>query len=212
MSAVYSDRNLLFGVLALQMDFLDRDALIAALNAWILDKTKPLGDILVEQHTLRADERDVLDALVQKRLDRHHGDVEKSLAAVAVPTPLRADLHNLADPDVQASVAHLPATSESDQPAAVYRKSWHIRTREFPDCVDEVRDGAVYRKSWNIRSRGWIGRHTTLVITGVGVLLIALISAAVGTVFISYARHKVKVHTHRHHSVRIALAGTNQIR
>jgi hypothetical protein len=38
-----ADRNLLFGILALQMDFLGRDALIAAMNAWVLDKAKPLG-------------------------------------------------------------------------------------------------------------------------------------------------------------------------
>ena len=117
MSAAYSDRNLLFGVLALQMDFLDRDALIAAINAWIHEKTKPLGDILVEQRTLRADERDVLDALVQKHLDRHCGDVEESLAAVEVPTPLREELRSLADPDVQASLALLPTPSESDEPS-----------------------------------------------------------------------------------------------
>ncbi len=98
MSAASSDRNLLFGVLALQMDFLDRDALIAAMQAWIHDKTKPLGDILVEQHALRPDERDALDTLVQKHLDRHCGDVEKSLAAVKVPTPLREELRSLADP------------------------------------------------------------------------------------------------------------------
>jgi len=52
MSAANSDRNLLFGILALQMDFISRDALIAAMNAWIHDKTKPLGDILVEQQAL----------------------------------------------------------------------------------------------------------------------------------------------------------------
>ena len=39
-----ADRNLLFGILALQMDFVGRDALIAAMNAWVLDKAKPLGD------------------------------------------------------------------------------------------------------------------------------------------------------------------------
>jgi hypothetical protein len=37
-----ADRNLLFGILALQMDFIGRDALIAAMNAWVLDKSKPL--------------------------------------------------------------------------------------------------------------------------------------------------------------------------
>ena len=30
-----ADRNLLFGILALQMDFITRDALIAAMNAWV---------------------------------------------------------------------------------------------------------------------------------------------------------------------------------
>jgi eukaryotic-like serine/threonine-protein kinase len=38
-----TDRNLLFGILALQMDFISRDQLIAAMNAWVLDKSKSLG-------------------------------------------------------------------------------------------------------------------------------------------------------------------------
>ena len=38
-----ADRNLLFGILALQMDFIGRDALIAAMNAWVLDKAKSLN-------------------------------------------------------------------------------------------------------------------------------------------------------------------------
>jgi len=104
MSAASSDRNLLFGVLALQMDFLSRDALIAVMHAWIQDKAKPLGDILVEQEALRPNERDAIDVLVQKHLDRHQGDIEKSLAAVNVPAPLREELRSLADPDVQASL------------------------------------------------------------------------------------------------------------
>ena len=49
MSEIVADRNLLFGILALQMDFVTRDALIAAMNAWVLDKQKPLGAILVAQ-------------------------------------------------------------------------------------------------------------------------------------------------------------------
>jgi hypothetical protein len=31
-----ADRNLLFGILALQMDFIGRDALVQAMNAWVL--------------------------------------------------------------------------------------------------------------------------------------------------------------------------------
>src|SRR5262245_1143257 len=47
-----ADRNLLFGILALQMDFINRDQLIAAMNAWVLDKAQPLGQILCAQGAL----------------------------------------------------------------------------------------------------------------------------------------------------------------
>lgn len=45
MNAPTADRNLLFGILGLQMDFIDRDQLVEAMNAWVLDKTKSLGTI-----------------------------------------------------------------------------------------------------------------------------------------------------------------------
>src|SRR5262249_22061160 len=61
-----ADRHLLFGILALQMDFITRDALIAAMNAWVLDKAKPLGQIMIEQGAIRADNRDLLDVLVSR--------------------------------------------------------------------------------------------------------------------------------------------------
>src|SRR4051794_29279293 len=62
-----SDRNLLFGILALQMDFISRDALIAGMNAWVLDKRKTLGQILVTQGVL--DPRD--QALLEPMIARH---------------------------------------------------------------------------------------------------------------------------------------------
>jgi hypothetical protein len=52
MANAASDRNLLFGILALQMDFISRDQLIQAMNAWVLAKDKPLGQILQDQNAL----------------------------------------------------------------------------------------------------------------------------------------------------------------
>ncbi len=49
MPDAHADRNLLFGILALQLDFISRDALVAAMNAWVLDKAKTLGQILRAQ-------------------------------------------------------------------------------------------------------------------------------------------------------------------
>ena len=43
------DRNLLFGILALQLDFIDRDKLVVAMNAWVLEKHRPLGQILCDK-------------------------------------------------------------------------------------------------------------------------------------------------------------------
>src|SRR5262245_62167240 len=115
MSSANSDRNLLFGVLALRMDFLSRDALIAGLHAWVFERHKLLGQILVEQHALSPEHRALLESLVQAHLRLHGDDPEKSLRAVEVPTLLRAELCNFADPDVQASIAHLPTPSDQDE-------------------------------------------------------------------------------------------------
>jgi hypothetical protein len=47
-----ADRNLLFGIVALQMDLISRDQLIAAMNAWVFDKHKLLGQVLCDQGAL----------------------------------------------------------------------------------------------------------------------------------------------------------------
>jgi hypothetical protein len=41
MSASSSDRNLLFGILALQVNFVSRDALLACMHAWMMQKHRP---------------------------------------------------------------------------------------------------------------------------------------------------------------------------
>jgi serine/threonine protein kinase/tetratricopeptide (TPR) repeat protein len=102
---VAADRNLLFGILALQMDFIRRDTLIAAMQAWVFDKRKPLGQVLLGQNALRPDAHALLEALVQKHLELHGDDAEKSLAAVSSITSVRDELKQIADPDLQASLA-----------------------------------------------------------------------------------------------------------
>jgi eukaryotic-like serine/threonine-protein kinase len=109
-----SDRNLLFGILALQLEFIDRDALIAAMHAWVLDKAKDLGQILREQVALTEDEHALIDALVQKHLRKHGDDPEKSLAAVRTVGPVGDELRRLADPDLDASLAHVGVTPQAE--------------------------------------------------------------------------------------------------
>jgi formylglycine-generating enzyme required for sulfatase activity len=101
------DHNLLFGILALQMDFISRDALVAAMNAWVLDKARPLGTILVAQGALAKDLHDVLQVMVAKHLEIHNNDPQQSLAALGAVGPVDGDLRQITDADVQASLCHV---------------------------------------------------------------------------------------------------------
>ena len=76
-------RDLLFGVLALQNNFIGRDDLLAAFAAWVADKARPLGRILVDRGALDDARRALLEALVAEHLKQHGGDTEASLAAVS---------------------------------------------------------------------------------------------------------------------------------
>ena len=50
-----ADHNLLFGLLALQNNFIDRDTLVAAFAAWVTDKSRDLGRILLERGAVDAE-------------------------------------------------------------------------------------------------------------------------------------------------------------
>src|SRR5438270_4469259 len=105
MARAEADRNLLFGILALQMDFIRRDALIAAMNAWVLEKHRPLGQILVERGDLDPRDFALLEPMVARHVEKHGDDPARSLAAVSSADSIRRDLGRVADPDVQASLA-----------------------------------------------------------------------------------------------------------
>jgi serine/threonine-protein kinase len=110
-----ADRNLLFGILALQMDFINREALVQAMHAWVLEKARPLGDILVARGALRNERRMLLEALVQEHLNQHGDDPQKSLAALTSIGSARGDLEQIGDAELQASIAQVSTTGSFDR-------------------------------------------------------------------------------------------------
>ena len=122
------DRNLLFGILALQMDLISRDQLVAAMNTWVLDKEKPLGAILEEQKALDGDALRLLDALVQKHVALHGGAAEKSLATLSSADSLQRDLKQIADADVQESLAQVGRARQEEDPLATWSQSAGVPT------------------------------------------------------------------------------------
>jgi hypothetical protein len=82
-------RNLQFGVLALQLNFVSRDALVAAMHTWVFDEAAQLGHLLQAQGALTAEERGALDALVDRHLVSTAATMSRA-SRLSPPTPLRA--------------------------------------------------------------------------------------------------------------------------
>src|SRR5215470_20419892 len=99
-----TDRNLLFGVLALQADFLDAAQFAEACSAWAARKATPLSDLLVERGWLTAEERGHVEFLLGRKLAKHQGDVKASLAEAA-NGHARRSLAGVVDNAVQQSLA-----------------------------------------------------------------------------------------------------------
>src|SRR5438093_9971700 len=98
-----SDRNLLFGIFALQLNFVSRDALVAGMNSWVLEKQKPLGQILLEQGRLSAEQVQALESLIVQHLKVHGDDLERSLQSTGAKPTVEELLRPIPDEDVQAS-------------------------------------------------------------------------------------------------------------
>jgi serine/threonine protein kinase len=98
-------RNLLFGVLALQNNFIGRDDLVSAFTTWYADKSCPLAQVLVDCGALDAPRRVLLEALMSEFLKQHGSDPAPSLAALSSIGSVRDELSRVGAADVQATLA-----------------------------------------------------------------------------------------------------------
>jgi serine/threonine-protein kinase len=111
MAAIAADRNLLFGLLALQNGLIDQVQLVAAFQAWTRDKSKNLADHLEARGDLTGAKRTLMELLAEVHLQAHGGDVEMSLAALNACGSTRESLAQLGDADVEDSLAHVGVDS-----------------------------------------------------------------------------------------------------
>jgi serine/threonine-protein kinase len=116
MAQIDGDRNLLFGLLALQLNFIDRDVLLDAFSRWVHDRAVPLDAVLRDRGALKPDEYDLLQALVAKYMERFGGDPQKSLQHVSSIGSLRDELSRIADADLHASLAIVSAARNDEDP------------------------------------------------------------------------------------------------
>jgi serine/threonine-protein kinase len=107
MATVTAEQDLLFGLLALQIGLIDQARLVAAFQAWTLDKARGLAQLLVTRGDLDDEQRTAVEALVALHLRKHGGNVERSLVAIPTGRSTRERLAQLGDSDLDASIVHL---------------------------------------------------------------------------------------------------------
>jgi eukaryotic-like serine/threonine-protein kinase len=110
-----TDRNLLFGVLALQADLIDQAGFVEACTLWTARKHVPLADLLVERGWLTAADKAHVEWLLGCQVRKHRGDAHASLAVVA-DGAVRHALSALEDVEVRQSLADLapPAAASGE--------------------------------------------------------------------------------------------------
>jgi eukaryotic-like serine/threonine-protein kinase len=83
-----TDRNLLFGVLAMQADVLDADHFIKACTLWTTRKEVSLPDLLIELGWITPADRADVDRLLERKLQKHRsfGDQPEPDGSTAMVT------------------------------------------------------------------------------------------------------------------------------
>ena len=76
------DRDLLFGILAVQLQRVTREQSAAAGALWVADPSRSLGDYLVESHALSEADRHVVDNALENTIEASGGDASKALESV----------------------------------------------------------------------------------------------------------------------------------
>jgi len=104
MKSADAGRNLLFGVIALQIDAITRTQFVDGCALWASQKDRPLADLLAERKWITAEDRADVDRLVDRKVHRHGGDVHASLAELAGDV-IRRSLAHIDDSEIRQSIA-----------------------------------------------------------------------------------------------------------
>ena len=104
------ESDLLFGLLALQMNFVSKEQLLQCAAVWMNDPKATLAKLFVERGHLKLNQEAALAAMVAAQMDASAGDPARSLGAVTIDPALRKSLLALnVPPDLRQSLAWVQA-------------------------------------------------------------------------------------------------------
>ena len=107
MADVDVDRNLLFGVIALQDDLIDQAQFTDVCAGWAVRMQEPLADLLVERGWITPEDRREVVRKLERKLKKHGSDVRATSGAVA-GADARDAIRAVEHPEVRKSLSGLP--------------------------------------------------------------------------------------------------------
>jgi serine/threonine protein kinase/Flp pilus assembly protein TadD len=105
-----TERDLLFGVLAMQADLINAEQLTEVYGAEASQKTLSLADQLEARGWINRDERAEVERTLERKLRKHGGDPQATLLATA-GDQVRTVLASVGDPSVQATLSTTSAAA-----------------------------------------------------------------------------------------------------
>ncbi len=117
MKPSFADRNLLLGVLGLQLQLIEPQQMISAMRKWVGRKQEPIEVILREDGILDQQQIDFLLGIAEKHMSLHKDNAAHSLATLSTFETIQVDLEALHDKDIDDSltrVAGIRSVVETD--------------------------------------------------------------------------------------------------
>lgn len=102
-----AERNLLFAIMAVQVRMAERAVVVGALRAWVRDRSRWIGELLVELAALDADQHDALARLVDAQIRAQGGDPLRSLSRLCETAEARALISELGAEELEGTAGLL---------------------------------------------------------------------------------------------------------
>ncbi|GIW80992.1 MAG: hypothetical protein KatS3mg105_2799 [Gemmatales bacterium] len=97
------DRNLLFGAIAMQLALIDAKQFADACASWAVSQDRTLGDVLRERGWISDNDYKQIEELLNRKLEKHGGDVRHTLTAVT-SNEFREALQSISDQEIRHSI------------------------------------------------------------------------------------------------------------
>ena len=112
-----TERNLLVGVFALQLEFISSGQFVGAISNWVRDKNRSLESVLIEQGSLDPRDADMLNEMVSKHVSQSNGDA-RAITLPETVSRIEDDLTSIGDADLDMFLHMLKQRSEDEHPVA----------------------------------------------------------------------------------------------